>query len=186
VARDEILESLGELSIPNSSIDLEVEREPFSNPFEHFKANLSLAGGELVEIDEPNFEDILKEFKKSDKIVDTTGNFLEYIDILEPDITILESNLAVAENGAVWIEWSDEYPRTLLTLSYALAIVLKGDIVDTMLDAYKRIDFDSISYGIFLSGPSKTADIEQSLVFGAHGAVEVKVFLVDIPYLFDN
>jgi L-lactate dehydrogenase complex protein LldG len=35
------------------------------------------------------------------------------------------------------------------------------------------------AYAGFISGPSKTADIEQSLVIGAHGARALTVFAVD-------
>ena len=44
-----------------------------------------------------------------------------------------------------------------------------------MYEAYQKIKFDE--FGIFLSGPSKTADIEQSLVIGAHGVKELYVVL---------
>jgi L-lactate dehydrogenase complex protein LldG len=34
-------------------------------------------------------------------------------------------------------------------------------------------------FGTFIAGPSKTADIEQSLVLGAHGPRSLIVFLLD-------
>jgi len=46
-----------------------------------------------------------------------------------------------------------------------------------MQEAYERVDVSTLSTGIFLSGPSKTADIEQALVIGAHGAVSLSVFI---------
>ena len=48
-----------------------------------------------------------------------------------------------------------------------------------MHEAYKKITMPICGYGVFLAGPSKTADIEQSLVVGAHGARSVRVFILD-------
>lgn len=47
-----------------------------------------------------------------------------------------------------------------------------------MHEAYKRLDISQIGFGVFLAGPSKTADIEQSLVIGAHGARSLVVFCI--------
>lgn len=46
-----------------------------------------------------------------------------------------------------------------------------------MHQAYKKLSSNAIDFGVFISGPSKTADIEQSLVIGAHGALSLSVFL---------
>jgi L-lactate dehydrogenase complex protein LldG len=50
-----------------------------------------------------------------------------------------------------------------------LIVVPKDEIVATMHEAFKRVSLSEQNFGLFISGPSKTADIEQSLVIGAHG-----------------
>jgi L-lactate dehydrogenase complex protein LldG len=48
-----------------------------------------------------------------------------------------------------------------------------------MHEAYQRIRINEYGYGVFIAGPSKTADIEQSLVIGAHGPRSLEVFLIE-------
>jgi L-lactate dehydrogenase complex protein LldG len=100
------------------------------------------------------------------------------------DFAILPGEFGVAENGAVWLTDAPLKHRVICFIPQHLAIVIRasGDpadmIVDNMHQAYKRISFDGPGFGLFVSGPSKTADIEQSLVIGAHGPRSLTVFLL--------
>lgn len=97
-------------------------------------------------------------------------------------LAVIKGEFAVAENGAVWVQNPDNRHRALYFLAENIIIVLETkNIVATMHDAYERIDFAGSSYGTFISGPSKTADIEQSLVIGAHGPKSGYVFFISNP-----
>lgn len=94
------------------------------------------------------------------------------------DLAIVSGKVGVCENGAVWVE-QDVEQRAVYFISEALVLVLdRKNLVNNMHEAYKRIDTGNYGYGVFISGPSKTADIEQALVMGAHGARDVTVLLV--------
>ncbi len=93
-------------------------------------------------------------------------------------LTVTEGVFGVAENGCVFLEEPKDRPRADYFLPEALVMILSKDaIVANMHEAYDRLGENVTGYGIFISGPSKTADIEQALVFGAHGAREVAVLL---------
>ena len=95
------------------------------------------------------------------------------------DIAIVRGAFGVAENGAVWIPRTFRH-KALLFIPEALVILLdRTQIVCTMHEAYSREDFDTTyDFGSFIAGPSKTADIEQALVIGAHGPRDVSVILL--------
>lgn len=88
------------------------------------------------------------------------------------DVAIVPAQFGVAENGAVWIDGATLPARAALFLAQHLVVLLpQGEIVDNMHEAYERIgsQLSTRAFGCFMSGPSKTADIEQALVVGAHG-----------------
>lgn len=95
------------------------------------------------------------------------------------EIAIVQAEFGVAENGAVWV--SDQYlpHRVLPFITQNLAFVIpRNALVDNMHEAYVRLQ-DTSGWGCFIAGPSKTADIEQSLVIGAHGARSMVIFLLE-------
>jgi L-lactate dehydrogenase complex protein LldG len=94
-------------------------------------------------------------------------------------LAVVRGEIGVAENGAVWVDASRLRHRGLLFLAERLMLIIEGkDIVPDMESAYARIDFGPVRSGYFISGPSKTADIEQSLVIGAHGAKSLVVIVI--------
>lgn len=97
------------------------------------------------------------------------------------DWLIAKGEFGVAENGAIWMDMTRMHHRASLFITQYLAIFVESkDIEHHMHAAYARIgERIRQSFGLFLSGPSKTADIEQSLVLGAHGCRTLNVFVVD-------
>lgn len=95
------------------------------------------------------------------------------------DLCVLSAEFAVVENGAAWQKPATARERAAALLATHLIVVVEAsEIVPTLHQAYDRIAPESASFGWFLCGPSKTADIEQSLVLGAHGACTMSLILL--------
>ena len=103
----------------------------------------------------------------------------EAADLNGTDVGIVRGELGVAENGCVWVPQTMKEKAVCFISEYLVIVLKKTAIVDNMHEAYARIDMDPrYNFGTFISGPSKTADIEQSLVMGAQAACGVTVILV--------
>ncbi len=111
------------------------------------------------------------------EIISDTVNPHSFADV---ELAVIGASIAVAENGAVWLTDQDTMGQRILPyISQHLAVLVqKSDIVSTMHDAYSKIGAEDYGFGGFIGGPSKTADIEQALVLGAHGPLSMTVFLI--------
>lgn len=98
------------------------------------------------------------------------------------DVGVIRGEIGVAENACIWVPQTMK-ERAVCFASQQLVIVLRADsIVNNMHEAYARIAtsgeyFQQYKFGTFISGPSKTADIEGALVYGAQAARGVTVVL---------
>jgi len=150
-----------------------------------FRQNLETISGKVVEVSsEEEIEKAVKDlFPSAQKIASNIIPGTTGIDENSPgaalemiEVAILKGDFGVAENGAIWLPESNMLNRSLPFITeHLILIIKKEDIVANMHEAYKRCR--AMSYGCFIAGPSKTADIEQSLVIGAHGARSLTVIL---------
>lgn len=159
---------------------------------EKYKTVLKGIGGDFVEVkDYEDIIDFVKQNYATEKRMITTVPELSEIATLDwfnedphsledVELTLVKAHFGVAENSALWVTDAILGQRVAAFIPQYLAIVVnKKDIVATMHQGYERIGNQEYGFGTFIAGPSKTADIEQSLVLGAHGARGLTVFLMD-------
>lgn len=176
------------ISLPEIKLDSFEEK---INLLEVFKEKVVLVGGTVKEIESPESIDseIKKIYPKAKNIINCTDvSSLETVliskktkpqDLENVDLAIVNGEFGVAENGAVWI-CEDRIPiRVLPFIANDLVIVLdKKELCYNMHQAYSLISQRERSFGVFIAGPSKTADIEQCLVIGAQGAMSLTIILI--------
>lgn len=107
--------------------------------------------------------------------------------IIDAGLGITGADYAVAETGSVVVLPRPGLSRLVsLVPPVHLALVRGRDLLETLDDVFllRRLEYhrkggDMGSYLNFITGPSRTADIEQTLVVGVHGPREVHLVFLE-------
>jgi len=185
---------------PNADFDSRIYTHQEDSPEVIFAGKLAESGGHFIFCeDKLDFAEhilALAEEKKWKTIVcpDTAlGTFLkscEYpfvpsvSDFKSADAAITLCECLVARTGSILISSKQAHGRRLPAIAHAHIIAgyqsqLVDDIRDALLLMKAKYGSRLPSMMTFITGPSKTADIELTQVTGAHGPAEVFVFLID-------
>ena len=187
--------------------DLSFRKLTFADPVaEYIKQTTTTAGAKLIEANEgDNLSELIRQAYPDAKVVSTnvegiTAESLSQaygreVELRNPDtvetaqqldgtdVGVLQGGVACAENACVWIPQTMKERAVCFISEYLVILVKRENIVSNMHQAYQWLEGiqgseqGDIPYGTFISGPSKTADIEQSLVYGAQAACGVTVIL---------
>jgi L-lactate dehydrogenase complex protein LldG len=154
---------------------------------ERFKAGVTRMGGKVIEAG-GELDELVRELHKGARVVASATPEVEGNRPLGPetrpasledvDVGVVRASFGVAETGSVWVTEADFQVSALGFLSQHLVVLLDpAAIVPNMHHAYRRrADFDA-GYGVFMTGPSATADIEGVLIHGAQGIRSLTVVL---------
>ncbi|HEV2977891.1 MAG TPA: LUD domain-containing protein [Casimicrobiaceae bacterium] len=162
---------------------------PTGSELERFKAALVRMGGKLAAAPgDGDLDALIRQLFPDAKIVcsatpEVLGNLpLDRVkspgELNAVDVGIVRAVYGVAETGSVWLTEKEFRVNTLGFLAQHLVVLLDPDrIVGNLHRAYReRAQFDA-RYGVFMTGPSATADIEGVLIHGAQGIRTLTVVL---------
>lgn len=125
--------------------------------------------------------------------IQTALQTIPHLEILSPPIdtdtlvstaftaaaAISAAALALAETGSLVLTAASYHPRLLsVAPPVHISILPANRLLPDLLDLLNPENFTT-SHLTLVSSPSKTADIEMTLVYGAHGPIEEHIFLLD-------
>ncbi|MFO7616449.1 MAG: LUD domain-containing protein [Bacteroidales bacterium] len=189
--RDKILSAIRQA---NQGLEIDrpasegVEILAFKEPLAQACRMVEAVGGEVVRFDRPTgfdmetgLRELVEQMRPGCEVFFAINRGMDDFERRPVEVLVVAGSFLVAENGAVWVnsgQTGSASNRSLLFLAEHLMLVVgSANVVGTMHEACKRIRGDQSAYGTFISGPSKTADIEQALVIGAQGPRRMTLIL---------
>lgn len=147
---------------------------------ERFRAGVTRMGGKVIGAGSADLDELVRELHKGARVVasatpEVEGNRVlsaatDPASLADVDVGVVRARFGVAETGSVWLTDADFQVSALGFLSQHLVVLLDpAAIVADMHDAYRRRGEFDAAYGVFMTGPSATADIEGVLIHGAQG-----------------
>lgn len=191
--REKILEAVLKNQPPATSLpDISTFKGDTDNLTQQYIEVFKTIGGSarLVEDVAAVKELIRQQFDMSKRLITPIPEFTDIAELLlnevdphsyeDIELAILPGHLGVGENGAVWLTDDVMGQRIIPYICQHLAVIISEEtIVPTLHEAYEKIGVGDYGFGGFIGGPSKTADIEQALVLGAHGPLSMTVFIIE-------
>lgn len=137
-------------------------------------SNAIVSSEQFTELHEPDSFSSIPHMK-IDNRVDITKNGINK--------SYLQADYAIADTGTVVIDSTEEDIRLASSLCEHLVVVVPGSkIVENIskIKSYmKEKNLQKNSYIAFITGASRTADIERVLTIGVHGPVKMSIYIIN-------
>jgi L-lactate dehydrogenase complex protein LldG len=167
---------------------------------ENFRENLNAIGGNVVLVNNLNkaaaeIEKIIENSKakriafSDGELVGQTKKLLKSdceiiykasaAELFDCDVGITDAQLAISETGTLVLESEKEFNRlSSLVPPIHICLLKTAKIRRTLGETLETLEKDLSRTITFITGPSRTSDIELTLAIGVHGPAELYVILI--------
>jgi L-lactate dehydrogenase complex protein LldG len=146
---------------------------------------MEAAHAEFLEATPDNWREIVRTFLGDIRVL-WPGDYVRPIEEWKPelfasiDAAVTTTRGAIAETGSLILWPSADEPRLMsLVPPMHVALLDTGNIFETFEEAMQGWAEGMPPNALLISGPSKTADIEQTLAYGVHGPKRLVVVLIE-------
>lgn len=158
----------------------EIAEDQLNASFNDWLATENLNGATVI-ADHPALKDLKPQLTKDLRLIEL-GALDKNKLFSSVTLSVCYADAGIASKGTLIVKASAHQPRTLsLVPQINMLIIKKSNILKDLDDAFGSAHFVSENLPsniVLISGPSKTADIQQTLAYGAHGPKRLIVFLL--------